>query len=243
MGSLRLAVSAVVFCVCAGFVLPVSAADGEQKDNAGEKELVDEAPADEAEAFDIFTEKFVWSENYAVMGIDQYGREISRTEETSFYKGRHRVELDGEDFYRVMDRDDLADDYRRGRRLQMGFAFGGLGVMAVGAGLRYSDSRNRDDSRDRSTRYYVGIGAIGVGALSIFINSMIDPHPVEPHERRQIAEDYNMRLLDELQLDEDDLPEDEDGGLQVENLEVNPYADVHADDGLLTGGLLLGGQF
>lgn len=244
----------VVTGVLCSVVIGISPAAADGATDADEP-IVDETPADKDEAKELFSNHFVSAREGLIIGIDQFGMEHSRTRVTTFYQGRYQEPLEGEDFYRTVQQPDLADDYRSNNHIRRGLLFGGAaGVVAgplivLSTIMGGSDPVADDDDFDETplglgTRFWVGLGATTVGSIALMAGNVYDPHPVEAHERRQMAEEFNFRLIDELELDEDDLPdEDDDEGLRVENMQFDFFVDDGPRGEDRRGGLTLGGQF
>lgn len=220
-----------------------------------EEPIVDERPADEKEAIDIFTRNFVWAQDRTTVGVNQVGVEVSRTTDTLFYQGRHKVPLEGEEFYSTVGRDDLAGDYRSRNNFRRGVLWSGIalgvgGVATMFAPLFLYDATGvegeytgREADQKFFTFLWIGAGIAMVGSISAITSTRIDPHPIEPHERRELAEEYNIRLLEELELDEDEVPEETEDRLRVHDVGLAPYIATDENSGVTTGGLVIGGRF
>lgn len=221
---------AVFLCLFIGFTASAPAADEPVDDGP----ILDERPADEDEAIDLFTRNFVWSADVVAM-------EGGRTPEMAhFYQGRHKKALSPVEFYEVVGRDDLAAQYRKTRRLSI---IAGVGTSALmlgtGVGLMVAG-----DPVDSLGVWAVGLGlTISSGGMGFVVGSLFEPHPLEPYERHEIAEDYNLRLLDELGLDEEELPEEDGDPLWVEDFGINPFVERQPDGSTTGGGLAIGGRF
>lgn len=233
----------VVAVLSVGFVGTASS----EEMQTDEEPAVDEQPGSQKQGVDRFMEQHLWAGEGVVIGIGD--REIAPGSEAKIYLGQKQDPLAGETFYQTVDRTDLADEYRRSNNIKVGVTWGGAAVAAVGlvvllVPLRgIFDLDDEDEVHSRLWTSFIGAGITLTGAISVLVGRGMDPHPVGPGERLEMAEDYNRALLDELELDEDELPEEHGGRLRIEDFGVSPFADVQSDDGSVGGGLVIGGRF
>jgi len=123
------------------------------------------------------------------------------------YQGRYRQKLDEDDFYKLVNRNDLANSYEGRRALKVGLIVAGVAVvvggMAYGAAnfgcdLAPGDPRFSSECVQKTWPLTVMIASIvGGGALAtsaFFVNT----HPVEPHDLRRLADEYNQDLRRKL---------------------------------------------
>lgn len=128
------------------------------------------------------------------------------------YQGRYRKQVDEDDFYREVGRNDLAATYRTRRAVRWGLMGAGGAILLGGAVYAFSSSSSTGecsakpgdpnfrevciDRPSRSMRREVGTAmvvvplAIGLFAGGVFLN----PRPVEPDELRRLADEYNVAL-------------------------------------------------
>jgi hypothetical protein len=128
------------------------------------------------------------------------------------YRGRVDEELDPQEFYRMVGRDDLARAYQRRQALMLGgyvvagVAFGAAAVIY----FRRNDPRGCDPaspqfdqcSRDRILSNVPGIvaGAVGVAGGLFGTYFFRNPHPIDENDAKTLADAYNQRLRGQLGL-------------------------------------------
>ena len=218
--------SVILVCGLVSIAFAPQAAAGQQ--DSDDAPIIDEVPGDRDEAREIFANKFVLS----VV--------TTSTESREFFQGQYYRPLEGAEFYEAVDRPDLADDYRRSRNSQRVVAWSSLGILLAGAALIGIDSWSTSQV---GTGFWVGSSLIGMSWSPVIIASHMDPHPVEPHEARRIAGEYNRQLAHELGIDEDEIPDE-----QLPNEDAAPDGDLRVDlffgdDQDSAFGLTLTGQF
>ena len=132
-----------------------------------------------------------------------------------FYLGPYKKPLEGEAFYRVVGREDLADTYARRDSARWSLLVGG-GVLALG-GLGYMAheldaqedcdvfGNDFDGCLDRNEQradeaVTVMLVLAGVGSVAMGVGLAIDPEPVGPARRRELAAEHNASLRQDLGL-------------------------------------------
>ena len=158
-----------------------------------------------AEAQEKYDREHVWFEDWAAVNAGT-GMVVSTWAVP--YQGKYKKAIDGPEFYEIVGRPDLAEEYRSSQAWRTGFAIGG-GVLTLGGtglmvmslvtmgGCDIDDTACSDDS---TNQLIAGSALLGGGLLSFTIGAMIDPHPVEVGEARQLADEYNARLKKDLGL-------------------------------------------
>ncbi|WP_375760579.1 hypothetical protein [Corallococcus exercitus] len=138
------------------------------------------------------------------------------------YEGKHKKPLEGVAFYEKLGRADLVAQYQSNMRKKVILGVAGGATMAAGLGLilgvlgpKDEDcdlnrpgfsacvGRNLDRGDKRLTLSLagMGVGLVGVGVLTYGV--WLTPHPVAPHQARELADGYNQQLQGELGLSED----------------------------------------
>lgn len=130
------------------------------------------------------------------------------------YQGKYRKRIEFEEYYKLVERPDLASAYNRRAATRTGLIVGGV-VVAVGSlaiGLAASGredcsindpgfssciDRNREKGQ---TAAAVGLAGSLVGCVAALAGWAIDPQPVEPSEARRLADMYNTKLKSQLGL-------------------------------------------
>jgi hypothetical protein len=131
-------------------------------------------------------------------------------------EGKYRKPLSYGDFYDRVGRSDLADRYRTRRNLKIGFAVGGgVGIIA-GLGALIGQFRSNSQSFDSCVLGHVGGDCnlesgnggyvaggilIGAGTIAIISAFAVPLQPAQPYEAREMADQYNTKLRNQLQLD------------------------------------------
>jgi len=198
---------------------------------------------EQANAKTEFDQGFIWFDDFIV--VNGYGGTVGHG--AIAYQGVAKRVLDGEEFYRAVGRDDLAEGYQTRRNTKIGVAIAG-GAIAIG-GFVYAF--NHDDCGDFDSPTWsecedgnlnttlLGIGVSTAGMAVAGIAFLIPSHPASLSERRQLAIDHNARLRGELHLDEDYMPRrfKAEADATFSDVRIAPYA---APGG---GGLVVGGRF
>jgi hypothetical protein len=135
--------------------------------------------ADRANAIAAYQQGFVWF--YDSVSLAWFGRRWKP------YLGKYRGDLDGADFYRAVDRPDLAASYYRRRTLQVFTVVAGVAASLYGMGKLQSD-------RSTAELFFFG----GLAAYSVGIYLPIDP--ANESEARQLADAHNHALKARLGL-------------------------------------------
>ncbi|HWO19257.1 MAG TPA: hypothetical protein VNO30_10790 [Kofleriaceae bacterium] len=170
------------------------------------------------------------------------------------YQGDIRRRLDGEEFYKVISRPDLAQQYQSRRA-------GGVTAMVVGGlvgtggsifmlskglpdlefcfGMPNEAQCERDqEARERAAHRNLVIGTVAMGAgwLAFYIglHYFRNPHPISEADAQTLGAQYNAELRGKHNLSTDAAPRRRP---RLHNVAVAPY---FADGG---GGLALGGRF
>lgn len=132
------------------------------------------------------------------------------------FRGRYREKVDEADFFREIGRADLAE--RRAEKLRTKGFLIGAGLAVVLGSVAYGVvSMNRADDCDvplgdpgwadacvdrpgdaLKRAVVVGMAGITAGSALILGGAMVDGHPVEPHELRRLADQYNAGLRSRL---------------------------------------------
>lgn len=198
---------------------------------------------DREDAIDQFTRRFVWSNqttSQTLVIIDSIPISGTTTE-TTFYQGRHGRELSKGELYDVIGHPELAEEFRtrrrRGHLLLWGGGIGsiGFGLAALGAAIY------EEDQEDRGYPLTIGLTIFaGISAIAMIPGYYYDQNrdPLEPHQRNELIEEYNLQLLDDLGLRREDLPRNDDRDRpSSDGLRVDGY---FTDDG---GGITLGFTF
>ncbi|WNG21591.1 hypothetical protein [Cystobacter fuscus] len=199
------------------------------------------------------------------IGFDDFLEVNTRTnavvsQHTVPYEGKFKKPLEGDAFYQKVGRADLVEAYHGKMTLKTVLGIVGAGAMVGGitvgvlgananqdkedcfAGNSYEDTsacfdRGFDRAKRRMAAFGTGLGismaGIGVLVAAVFIN----PHPVTPHEARELADGYNKKLQSDLGLSEDGKPVTPARPPTSIQARVSP---VIRSDG---GGLLLSGTF
>ena len=204
----------VLAATALAFVITLGAIPEAYADESGDPANEESATVDR-DAFDEFTREVIWSQSVLYS---------SGQTETAYFKGRHQRTLEGADLYEAIGQPELARSYNRRNRTSI--ALGTLGVLGTlgGVGLFLYGLTSP-----------VGLTGLGIslgGLVAIGVGASIDPHPIESHETRELIEEYNLELLDRLEIDRRHLPDDDDD-MPDGDLYVSPYFN---DDG---GGLAL----
>jgi hypothetical protein len=156
-----------------------------------------------AEAQERYDREFVWFEEWVGVSA-QSGAVVAAW--TVPYQGKYRKQIDGPEFYEIVGRPDLADEYRGTRNLRTGLMIGGgvltLGGLGVAMSSLFKDCDLDDTACEDSVTNMLIAGGVagGVGLIGTYIAMAINPHPVEPAEARRLADEYNQRLKKELGL-------------------------------------------
>lgn len=230
------------------FGIGVSIPDAIAEADTDSDRIIEEPPDDRAEARDLLTRKFLWSRDYTTVGVDQYGHAVSRQTDTVFYEGRHGRPLEGVEFYETIRRPDLVAEFRSRRRLNIGLITGGIigtvvGPLVFGGGMAGWLSRTGGEEFDNLyVPVMIGGGVLSLAAPIVMVVGMRrGHHPIEPHERRELAEEYNFRLIEELDLNREDIPDAPDDGAGADDLRVDFFLTPHEE--AVAAGIVVGSRF
>ncbi|MCP3138186.1 hypothetical protein [Pyxidicoccus xibeiensis] len=171
------------------------------------------------------------------------------------YEGKYKKPLEGDAFYRKVGREDLVEAYAGRMRMKTvlgvigGAAMLGGGFVAYQGftgneencqagtpGFRECFDREMEQADRKFVTVLIGTGIFSAGAGLIVGAVRLTPHPVTPHEARQLADVYNKQLQADLGLSEQPAPEPRKrpGVIQAS---LTPMV------GPQGGGLLLNGSF
>jgi hypothetical protein len=163
----------------------------------------------QAQAREKFEKQVVWFED--MVAVDgSSGAVVSSW--SNAYQGKYKKPLAGAEFYETVGRSDLAEQYRstdavRSAIVMPGMALAALGLVAMVASpipLLLGDSVVTDETK--MTLVFGGLiggaGVASVGAVVGMIGGFIDPHPVDPTQARELADNYNKKLAADLGLTE-----------------------------------------
>ncbi|MBN2358912.1 MAG: hypothetical protein JXR83_05625 [Deltaproteobacteria bacterium] len=129
-------------------------------------------------------------------------------------QGEERQPLADADFYRVIGRDDLADQYRTNQALRwaligVGAGLNALGLAAVAAGPALFAPSHQRPVEARCGDIVPLLVAVFGGSASALLGTglwafgvLLDPHPVDLATARELVDEHNKRLLGELKIDE-----------------------------------------
>jgi hypothetical protein len=135
------------------------------------------------------------------------------------YQGKDMILLKGADFYKAVERNDLATKYRRRKAAKIALLIlgptlivTGAVLWAVGANAETGECHSRSSIDNHCTSYEHNKVMIGVGngltaaGFFIFLPSLfIQPHPVTAGEAHRLVQDYDRKLRQELGLSEEDI--------------------------------------
>ncbi|MBN2359500.1 MAG: hypothetical protein JXR83_08590 [Deltaproteobacteria bacterium] len=163
--------------------------------------------ASQHQARERFEKEVVWFED--MVAVDTGSGAVVNSW-TNAYQGKYKKPLAGDEFYETVGRPDLAEQYRssetvRNALIVPGSVLGGLGLLAVSMSplaLLIPDSALDDDTKMTLVfgTLIGGAGVAGVGVVVGMVGGAINPHPVEPTEARELADDFNKKLARDLGL-------------------------------------------
>jgi hypothetical protein len=172
-------------------------------------DLQEESKADENEARLRYRNEFVGYD-----GIDitiTGGNGWSRADvKTRFYLGELKQPLDGADFYKAVDRDDLAGEYETRDTTRNVLMVGGI-ALAVASLIPLTQYQDCDifgpegtydacTSSNEDLMIWATV-LVGVGGLSFTVGHFMNADPVDDAARRNLAEEHNAGLKTGLHLD------------------------------------------
>lgn len=180
-------------------------------------EILGEEVQEAEDAVERYEKEFLWYQEY--IGVSSQSGAVV-TDWSKLYQGKYKKEVSGGEFYEIIGRDDLLEDYRlrqkkRGLFNLVGWGGGapilflGIILTAQGAGAPDPTMPNFYDRGEASldqTKLGGGIALMVVGGaiMGVFpsIGLSIAPHPVDAIETRELVDDYNKQLRRELGLPE-----------------------------------------
>ncbi|MCA9715908.1 MAG: hypothetical protein KC468_14620 [Myxococcales bacterium] len=225
---------AVVLALTGAAGTPLTASDSsdasalepepDQGDDDASAEEPDEAAAERERAnrrdrIRRYKASYLWAEDW--VGVSAETGQVLRSW-TVFRQGEGGAPLKGADFYRVLGRDDLEDEYRRRVRIRYGVGVSiivaGVGITIAGATISLNSIDTAPDfgdddplmlgsidqspkvSRGATTGMITG-GALAMGVGLLFM-SLFKSHPVKRGEAGRLIEKYNNDLRDKLGIEE-----------------------------------------
>ena len=130
---------------------------------------------------ELYQQRFVWFyDTVVISGMS--------TRNWRPYRGRYRAPLDGADFYRAIERPDLASRYRVRRAVRVSLYVSGFAALGVGFVLA---------ARHHETAGVI-VAAAGLGTA--FVTGLTANDPVGESEARFLADQYNRKLKADLRL-------------------------------------------
>ncbi len=157
------------------------------------------------EAEEEFEKRAVWFQDFGAFDA-RSGAMVASWSEPK--KGKYGEPLEGADFYAYVGRPDLAEQYRAAEEENASdFRTGGL-VSLAGIGFMVAGPfilpKSCDETGDYCSRRIalplIGGSLLMTGGLLYMLGSWDNPHPVQEHEAREIADKYNEKLKAELGL-------------------------------------------
>lgn len=150
------------------------------------------------EAREAYDRQFIWF--HEMFGVNQYGAVVATWSQV--YQGKYRAELEPEEFYIEVGRPDLADEYSSNtKRATWSGVLTTLGVLSsVGGGSWWLTNAIRGGSDEGHSTSLPKALTIG-GVVAMIVGPILGPgqlHPVEPSEARELADEYNKKLQEEL---------------------------------------------
>lgn len=129
------------------------------------------------------------------------------------YQGPYRRKVGDEAFYEIVGRSDLLEQYERNHRAKVVLLLAGPGIGAplflIGLGIvadtraSYDDWLLGDPSEPDPETAQDGAVLMVIGgsvwATLQLVGALANPHPISASEARDLAEDYNRQLREELQ--------------------------------------------
>ena len=130
---------------------------------------------------ELYQQRFVWF-------YDSVTIEGTMARPWRPYRGKYRAPLDGADFYRAIDREDLASRYDVRRGVRIGLMAGGFAALGGGFVLLVS--------KHETAGVIVGVG----GLLTAFVGGVMATDPISESEARFLADQHNKALKAQLNL-------------------------------------------
>jgi hypothetical protein len=158
-----------------------------------------------AEAQEKYDREFVWFENWAAVSANSG---VVMSTWSVPYQGKYKKNIDGPEFYEVVGRHDLAEEYRSSDHWKTGWMIGG-GVLTLGGaalmvtslmtmgGCDIDDTACEDSSMNQ---LIAGSAAMVGGGIGFLVSAAINPHPVDLAEARRLADEHNQKLKKDLGL-------------------------------------------
>jgi hypothetical protein len=120
--------------------------------------------------------------------------------ETSYttYLGKYRREIDVDDFFHRVGRDDLAAKYANRHVLKIAMTVGGFVIAIAGTLYPFSGSCQRRAPGDL-TCLQIGLAVSAVGGTAGVIGLSLSNEPAPPDRMRRMVDEYNAGLRRRLQ--------------------------------------------
>jgi hypothetical protein len=135
-------------------------------------------------------DQFIGYDDY--IATNAYGQEVR--EFTKFYQGPYKKPISVGKVLELADRPDLKAKYDQ----RMGLKIGSL-VVGIGAGIGSLVAFSvMDYDPDSNARLYTATGLAVGGALIAWFGVLLDPSPVPTEVLRQLADEHNKKLQDEV---------------------------------------------
>lgn len=175
---------------------------------SSEAPLQEELSQEVVESLDRFTREFIWLEPGSPVGYSPTGEPLFDLDRIQPFQGYQARPLEGRELYLHLGEEELAGRYQRRlwtrRILRISSATLSLaGMVAPFVYLVFA-------SRPAQTIAPVIISsaaAITVGSVLGIRARLMNPHPIEYNERYTLIEEHNRRLVQELDLYRDELPQ------------------------------------
>ncbi len=153
-----------------------------------------------------YAKRFVWFQD--MVGVNQYGGIVAHW--SNAYQGKYRKVLSSEEFYRAVDRPDLAEQYASNHSQQVwAGTMMSVGLLGVIGGGTWWLVEGIDSSYDANASTTVPMIVTGASAALMIGGIVISPskvQPVTPSEARELADKHNQKLKHKLGLPEDYSP-------------------------------------
>ncbi len=164
---------------------------------------------DSLSAAEQYERKHLWFQDYVGVSTSS-GAVVAHW--SKLYRGKYKEPVNGGEFYEIIGRRDLLEEYQTGMAVKIVFTAVGHGVgipMLIGGAVetvKAIEGGYDDPFGDPSPEVKGAVAAMVVGGslwgVMAIVGFSLNPHPVDMTQARELVDDYNRALRKELGLRE-----------------------------------------
>lgn len=166
--------------------------------SASVSKALDSARQQTSSGRDEYEKKYLWFEDVHLVNA-RSGAMIGTV--STVHRGKYKEVVSEDEFYRIIDREDLGRVYAERSRTRKRILWSGAAVSLLGLGV-FAFGLTLDDNSTRLAVVPGGLLLTLAGAGVMAGSALYNPSPLTPSQVRELADRYNQKLRDELGVHE-----------------------------------------